>query len=111
MRPARWSACSTSASTSAPTCRLKERIKAIKVGDTGYFYVLNAAPGKNYGDLMVHPNKEGQNILDSRDADGREFVKEMLEEEGLITYDWQNPGEPSRATRVVALPCSRTGTG
>jgi methyl-accepting chemotaxis protein len=58
---------------------LKERIKKMKVGDTGYFYVLNAAQGKTYGDLIVHPVKEGKNILDSRDADGREFVREMLE--------------------------------
>ena len=26
---------------------LKDKIKEIKVGETGYFYVLNAAPGKN----------------------------------------------------------------
>jgi methyl-accepting chemotaxis protein len=91
---------------------LKERIRSIKVGDTGYFYVLNAAPGKNYGELLVHPKREGENILDSRGADGREFVKEILEKKtGVTTYDWQNPGEASAREKVVALPCSRTGTG
>ena len=56
-----------------------------KVGETGYYYVLNAAPGKTLGDLLVHPAKEGQNILSSRDADGREFIKEILEKKnGLM---------------------------
>jgi len=82
---------------------LKDRIRAIKVGDTGYFYVLNAAAGKGYGDLIVHPAKEGSNLLDSKDADGRLFIKEMLEKkDGSIVYDWQNPGESSPRQKFVA---------
>ena len=77
----------------ADVAALKERIRAVKVGETGYFYVLSSAP-KTYGDLIVHPNKEGENILDSKSADGHAFIKEMLEKkEGTISYDWQNPGE------------------
>jgi methyl-accepting chemotaxis protein-2 (aspartate sensor receptor) len=83
---------------------LKERIRAIKVGETGYVYVLNAAPGKNYGDLLVHPTREGQNILDSRGADGREFVKEILEKKtGTISYDWKNPGEAEASEKTVSF--------
>jgi len=82
---------------------LKERIKAIKVGDSGYFYVLSAAPGKTYGDLLVHPKSEGKNILDSKSANGHEFVKEMLEKkEGNIRYDWQNPGESASREKFAA---------
>ena len=82
---------------------LKDRIRAIKVGDTGYFYVLDAAPGKHYGTLLVHPAKEGSNLLDSKDADGRLFIKEMLEKkQGSIVYDWQNPGESSARQKFVA---------
>jgi methyl-accepting chemotaxis protein-2 (aspartate sensor receptor) len=88
---------------SADLAVLKERIKGMKVGDTGYFYVLNAAPGKNYGSLVVHPGKEGENILGSRDSAGREFVREMLEtKEGMTSYPWQNPGDAAPRTRVVA---------
>ena len=73
---------------------LKERIRAIKVGETGYFYILNAAPGKNFGDLVIHPSKEGTNILDSRSADGRPFVREMLEtKNGSIAYALKSEGE------------------
>ncbi|OON63171.1 chemotaxis protein [Massilia sp. KIM] len=82
---------------------LKDRIRSIKIGDTGYFYVLNSAPGKAYGDLIVHPAKEGQNILESKDADGRAFIKEILEtKNGQIVYDWQNPGESSARQKFVA---------
>ena len=88
---------------SADVAALKERIRAVKVGDTGYFYVLSAAPGKTYGDLLVHPNKEGENILDSRSADGHPFIKEMLEKkEGTIRYDWQNPGETATREKFAA---------
>jgi methyl-accepting chemotaxis protein-2 (aspartate sensor receptor) len=84
---------------------LRERIKKMKVGDTGYYFVLDATPGKTYGDLIVHPVKEGKNILASRDASGREFIREMLEtKQGLIAYPWQNAeaGETSPRTKVAA---------
>jgi len=89
----------------ANVAALRERIKKMKVGDTGYYFVLDAKPGKTYGDLIVHPVKEGKNILASRDADGHEFIKEMLEKkEGLVTYPWMNAesGETSPRTKVAA---------
>ncbi|WP_371765455.1 Cache 3/Cache 2 fusion domain-containing protein [Massilia sp.] len=84
---------------------LRDRIRKMKVGDTGYYYVLDATPGKTYGDLIVHPVKEGKNILASKDASGREFIKEMLAtKRGLIQYPWQNAeaGETSPRTKVAA---------
>jgi methyl-accepting chemotaxis protein-2 (aspartate sensor receptor) len=88
---------------SADLAVLKDRIKSMKVGDTGYFYVLSAAPGKNYGELIVHPNKQGENILTSRDSNGREFVREMLEtKEGLTAYPWQNPEDAKPRMRIAA---------
>jgi methyl-accepting chemotaxis protein-2 (aspartate sensor receptor) len=79
---------------SADMLLLKEKIKEIKVGNTGYFYVLNAAPGKNFGTLLIHPNQEGANLLESKDANGHAFVKEMLEKKnGTLRYLWAGPGE------------------
>jgi len=77
---------------------LKEKIKAITIGQTGYIYVLNAAPGKGYGTLVVHPSREGASMLDSVSTDGRAFVKEMLEaKNGSIRYDWSDgAGAPAR---------------
>ncbi len=72
---------------------LKDAIRSTKLGQTGYFYVLDTRPGKNYGDLIIHPTMEGKNILSYKDPDGRAFVKEMLEkEEGLLHYKWLNTG-------------------
>jgi methyl-accepting chemotaxis protein len=80
---------------------LKDKIRAMKVGETGYYYVLNAAPGKAAGDAIVHPTREGQNILDSRDPTGRAFVKEMLDQkEGTIEYPWQNAEQGETAPRL-----------
>jgi methyl-accepting chemotaxis protein-2 (aspartate sensor receptor) len=85
---------------SADVGALKSRIKELKVGETGYFYVLNAAPGKGYGELLVHPSQEGQNLLASRDADGHEFVKEMLDKKnGMITYPWRDEEAGQHALR------------
>jgi len=89
----------------ADIAALRERIKKMKIGDTGYYFVLDATPGKHYGDLIVHPIKEGKNILGSRDASGREFIKEMLAtQHGLMTYPWQNAeaGETAPRMKVAA---------
>jgi methyl-accepting chemotaxis protein-2 (aspartate sensor receptor) len=68
---------------------LKEKIKAIKIGETGYIYVINAAEGKNQGVALVHPGKEGDNLLELKSSDGRAFVKDMLaQKDGGMTYDW-----------------------
>ena len=89
---------------SAEAAALKERIRAIKVGDTGYFYVLNAAPGKAEGDLLVHPTREGQNILAERASSGRAFVREILDRKsGTLVYDWQNPGETATREKIVSF--------
>ncbi|MGC1455312.1 MAG: Cache 3/Cache 2 fusion domain-containing protein [Nitrospirota bacterium] len=70
---------------------LKDKIRSLKVGESGYLYVLDAKTGPTYGNLVVHPFKEGQNILDSKDSNGREFIKEMLEKKnGIIRYPWLN---------------------
>jgi len=74
---------------SADLASLKERIGAIKVGDTGYFYVLNAAPGKALGELVVHPTMRGTNLLAEKSAEGRFFIKEILEKKsGQLSYTW-----------------------
>jgi methyl-accepting chemotaxis protein len=83
---------------------LKAKIKEIKVGDTGYFYVLDAGTGKSNGNLLVHPSREGENILGSRDADGRPFIQEMLEKKtGFITFPWRNAEQGATRTRDMMV--------
>ncbi len=82
---------------------LKQQIKAVKAGSSGYFFVLDSRPGKQRGTLIVHPAKEGQNILGAKDANGQEFIKEMLDKKkGVIRYPWMNPqlGETAAREKV-----------
>jgi len=73
---------------------LKNEIKGIKVGKTGYVYTIDSS-----GTLRVHPAKEGDNILDSRDTSGFEYIRAMIEDAmrlgqeqvGTIRYPWMNP--------------------
>ena len=89
---------------SADMAALKERIRALKVGETGYFYVLDSAPGKHYGNLLVHPQREGENLLEHRAADGRAFVREMLEQKsGLLRYAPQDADQASPREQVAAF--------
>ena len=85
---------------------LKSTLRNLKIGKTGYFYVLDARPGPNLGNLIVHPALEGKNILDSTDANGRPFIKDILDQKsGSIRYPWLNKelGETSPRDKVVAF--------
>ncbi len=85
---------------------LKAKILALKVGKTGYYYVLDANPGNNYGTMLIHPAKEGSNLLKSKDASGHEFIREILERKrGVTHYLWMNPelGDKVARQKVVVF--------
>lgn len=76
---------------------LKEKIKSKKVGATGYIFCMS---GK--GTLMIHPDKEGQDIMEARDFRGNYFIKEMCEKRsGWIRYPWKNFGEKEPRMKIV----------
>ncbi|HNC51069.1 MAG TPA: methyl-accepting chemotaxis protein [Accumulibacter sp.] len=71
--------------------RMKETIKKIKLGSTGYVYVLDASSGPKSGTLIVHPVSEGENLIDVKDSDSRAFIREMIEKRnGTVIYPWMN---------------------
>jgi methyl-accepting chemotaxis protein len=83
---------------------LAEGIKSMKLGESGFFYALNAKEGKDYGKLLIHPSAEGEKILASKDENGLEFIKEMLlRKQGNFHY-WEigKDNAPSRE-KVVAF--------
>jgi methyl-accepting chemotaxis protein len=85
---------------------LKKQIRSLKVGETGYYYVLDASSGKDLGNLVVHPAKEGSNVLGAKDASGREFIREMLERgSGDISYPWLNTelGDTAAREKIVVF--------
>ena len=74
----------------ADVATLKQRIREVKLGESGYFFVLDARPGKDYGRLLVHPSLNGQNMLAAKDASGRELFREILErKQGEVRYLWK----------------------
>jgi PAS domain S-box-containing protein len=72
----------------------QSEIKNIRVGDTGYAYIMDSK-----GNLRIHPAKEGENILDARDSSGFEYIRAMITdavalEKGVVgtnRYPWINP--------------------
>jgi nitrogen fixation negative regulator NifL len=84
---------------------LKEAIKSIKIGKTGYAYIMDSS-----GNLVVHPAKEGENILGVKDSSGFEYIREIASkalllkenEVGTIRYPWANMelGETSPRMKI-----------
>jgi methyl-accepting chemotaxis protein len=83
---------------------LKDKIRPAKVGLTGYVYVLDASEGSQQGMLVIHPEKEGQSLLDARDANGRAFIKEILAaRSGTIEYPWQSQSDPAPRDKIAVF--------
>jgi len=54
---------------------LKGEIKGIRVGDTGYVYIMDSE-----GNLKVHPAREGGNIIDAQDSSGFEYIRAIIKD-------------------------------
>ena len=89
---------------------LKNTIRSMKIGETGFFYVLDARPGANLGNLLVHPTDEGKNMLEAKDANGRTFIKDILEKKnGVLQYPWVSPDQSAAGARDVVVAFSSLG--
>ena len=86
---------------------LREQITRIKVGPTGYVYVLDS---KGTYIISKDGKRDGVSIWDSKDVDGRLFVQEIVKkglalkpgEFAQTRYPWKNEGESqSRRKEVV----------
>jgi two-component system NtrC family sensor kinase len=76
---------------------LKEKLKNKKVGRTGYIYAMDSK-----GNFTVHPDYEGENHFDAKDAGGHAFIRDMCEtKNGWIRYPWSNPGDPAPRMKIV----------
>ena len=70
---------------------IKDYLLSIKIGKTGYPYVLDPK-----GTMVVHPSLENRNVFETPDARGKYIFKEILaKKNGRINYYWANPGETS----------------
>jgi methyl-accepting chemotaxis protein len=81
---------------------LKDKIKANKIGLTGYIFAIDANEGPGYGKFIIHPESEGKYVLDMKDANGKEFFKEMLaNESGFSHYDWKNTNDKNTRSKLA----------
>ncbi len=75
----------------------QDRILSLRFGATGYPYVIRSS-----GLLVIHPVLQGQNVIDSTDAEGRAFIREICQRKsGRIIYPWKNPGETAPREKLV----------
>jgi len=66
---------------------LKQKIRTIRLRQTGFFYIVDARPGASFGTAIIHPTAQGSNLLGIKDAAGREVVREMLDKkQGTLRY-------------------------
>ncbi|GAB2863628.1 methyl-accepting chemotaxis protein [Pseudoduganella ginsengisoli] len=66
---------------------LKDKVNAMKLGESGQFYALEARANKDLGKLLIHRKEEGTNVLAAKDDAGSEYVKKMLEQKtGTMRY-------------------------
>jgi methyl-accepting chemotaxis protein len=91
---------------------LRQAVMSVKVGKTGYVYVLNAR-GDVRGRYVISKDgkRDGETIWDARDSEGKPFIQEICRlamnlkagEVGQIRYPWKNPEDPTSRDKVVAL--------
>jgi len=93
------------------TQELRDAVMGIKVGKTGYVYVLD-----NEGNYIISAGgkRDGENIWKARDADDVLFIQEMIQKARQKPgqpveqfYPWKNKGEDEarmKVARVVHYP-------
>ena len=91
---------------------LRQAIQHIKIGRTGYVYVLNAT-GTTKGHYVIAGGgkHDGEDIWNAKDTSGHFFIQEMCRravalqanEIASARYSWQNPGDPSGSEKLARL--------
>lgn len=89
---------------------VRKNIQEIQVGRTGYVFVLNAKDDKRGHYFISHKGqRDGENILNMQDADGRYFIRDMVDQAvtlpegnfGVMRYPWQNTGEEKARWKIT----------
>ena len=76
---------------------LKEKIRAKRVGSTGYIFCMDSK-----GTFTIHPDLEGRNFFDARDSSGFPFIREMCgKKNGWIRYPWKTSNDNEPRMKIV----------
>ncbi len=96
---------------------LRKAIMDIKVGTTGYVYVLQATDSKHIkkGCYIISKGgaSDGENIWNKKDENGDLFIQSAVAKAiaagegncGFQTYRWKNPGETNARNKTAAVIC------
>ena len=92
---------------------LRQAIMDMKVGKSGYVYVLGGKHPFHRGHYIISKGgkRDGENLWDSRSTDGRYYVRSIVEKAVKLKknqvahdrYAWKNAGEEESRRKVVAL--------
>ena len=84
---------------------IKEIVRRQKIGKTGYYFILDSNPGKNFGHMIVHRDYEGQSRLEVKDANGVEYIKNMIaKKNGMYFYPFfDKSGGTTRVRDKIAV--------
>ncbi len=87
---------------------LRQQIIGIKVGDTGYVYVLDSA-----GHYVISQGgkRDGELIWESKDASGRLFIQDIVKKARALApgeiaedrYPWQNAGDKAPRMKIARI--------
>jgi len=91
---------------------LRQGIMDIAVGDDGYVFVMGGK-GDQRGRYLISRDglRDGEDIWEARDAEGRFFTKSIIYKASKLTgdaldyerYPWKNPGETETRMKISAI--------
>ena len=92
---------------------LRQAIMDMKVGKSGYVYVLGGKHAFHRGHYIISKGgkRDGENLWDAKSTDGRYYVRSIVEKAVKLKknqvdhdrYTWKNMGEEEPRQKVVAL--------
>lgn len=92
---------------------LRQAILNTVVGKTGYVYVVGGKEPHHRGQYILSKDgeRDGESIWDSRDSDGRYYIRDVVKkavqldygEVAFDRYPWQNVGELKPRSKIVAI--------
>ncbi len=91
---------------------LRKAIMEVKIGDTGYAYVLNAK-GKTQGQYVISKDgkRDGENVWETKDASGNYVIQDICKKAVELKsdqiaehrYEWKNEGENVARPKIARI--------
>ena len=82
------------------SANLRKSVASLKIGESGYFFILDAKKGSGYGTMLVHPNGIGNSMLEETDSAGRKYIRTILEQQnGVTAYGYRDPDDKTSVER------------